>query len=139
MNERGPAKQRVPRPDAYFVLCRGGKRAAFFLELDRGSMPRAALARKIRVHLDYWRSGRYEADYGSRSLRVLTVAGTRGRLEHLIEWTVKEGGAELFWFALQEEVTAERVLTAPIWRVAGWTGVHALMAIANDHPNALAH
>jgi hypothetical protein len=102
-------------------------------------MPRVAWARKIRAHLAYWRSGRYEADYGNRSLRVLTVASTRARLEHLIEWTVKEGGGELFWFALKEEVIPERVLTSPIWRVAGWTGLHALMAIANDLPNALAH
>jgi hypothetical protein len=41
------------------------------------------------------------------------------RLENLKSVTEEGGGRGRFWFGLASELDAERVLSAPVWQVAG--------------------
>jgi Replication-relaxation len=110
---------RVPViPDAYFALHLGDRRAHFFLELDRATMSTKRWKTRIRAYRAYADSGKYQARYKTRSLRVLTVTTTPQRLESLRQTTFQAGGGDLFWFTTIGEVTANTVLNVPIWRLA---------------------
>jgi hypothetical protein len=113
-------------PDGYFRLGREQRQLSFFLELDRatttvraGKWNRRDMSRKYQAYMAYIESGRYEAKYGGRGVRILTVvqAGQR-RLENLKRICEEAGGTWRFWFALAQDVTPEKVLDAPIWHVA---------------------
>lgn len=114
-------------PDGYCVLQVPQGRACFFLELDRGTMTRSRFRDKVRAYQAYIASGQYEKRYGTRSLRVLTVTSGPKRLENLKEEAEQAGGGRVFWFTTGDLVTAEGVLTEPVWTVAGGTGFEALI------------
>ena len=115
----GNGHVRVPViPDAYFALHLGDRRAHFFLELDRATMTTKRWKTRIQAYRAYAESGKYQARYKTRSLRVLTVTTTPQRLENLRQTTHQAGGGELFWFTTIGQVTAMTVLNVPIWRLA---------------------
>jgi len=114
-------------PDAYFTLNLDGRKASFFLEVDRGHTEGPRIRRKVRTYREYYASGLYEQHFGSRSLRVLTVTTSQRRLANLKAWTEKAGGGHLFWFTVESLVEPGTVLVDPIWRMAGEEGVHALL------------
>jgi hypothetical protein len=118
--------RRLPvRPDGYAVVeLTGGRRTAFFLEVQRTSRP-AAFRRKALATLAYWQSGAYTTYFGSRSLRVLTVAESEGQCRHLWTAVAEIGGGQLFWFGVLEQV-----LTDPFgarWSVSGMEGRQRLL------------
>lgn len=116
-------------PDGYFVLALpDGRRARFFLEVDRGTLSTQRWALKVRAYQAYVRSGRYQARYQARSLRVLVVTTSDRRLAHLKAATERAGGASLFWFTTFQRAAPEAILTRPIWRVAGWPNEAPLIA-----------
>ncbi len=102
-------------PDAYFVLRAGDKRAHFFLELDRATMSASRWERRVRAYVDYVASGRYEQQFGTHSLRILTVTTTRTRLGNLQRATAQVASESFFWFATLSDATAQDVLISPIW------------------------
>lgn len=106
-------------PDGYCVLQVPQGRACFFLELDRGTMTRARFRDKVLAYQAYIATGQYEKRYGTRSLRVLIVTSGPKRLENLREEAEQAGGGRVFWFTTSDQVTQERVLTYPIWMIAG--------------------
>lgn len=106
-------------PDGYGVLQVPQGRACFFLELDRGTMTRSRFRDKVLAYQAYIASGQYEKRYGTRSLRVLTVTSGPKRLENLREEAEQAKGGRVFWFTTSDQVTQERVLTYPIWMIAG--------------------
>lgn len=106
-------------PDGYGVLEVPQGRACFFLELDRGTMTRSRFRDKVLAYQAYIASGQYEKRYGTRSLRVLTVTSGPKRLENLREEAEQAKGGRVFWFTTSDQVTQERVLTYPIWMIAG--------------------
>jgi hypothetical protein len=86
------------------------RRAYFFLEADRGTMPvmRKGLAqtsflRKLLAYQETWRRGFHRAHLGIPSFRVLTVTTSRERVGHLIEAcrTLSGGRSRLFFFTDQ--------------------------------------
>ena len=62
-------------------------------------------------------------DYG----RYLVVTTGGIRLENMIRHTGRVPGGEIFYFTTFDQVTAETVLTAPIWRKPGKSEPFALI------------
>lgn len=116
-------------PDSYFSIVARQRRYPFFLELDRGTTALKRFKNKIRAYLDYYRTGLYHQRYGNRSLRVLTVTLGEKRLANLKQATEETNGEHWFWFAVLTDLTAETVLTAPLWRQAGRQETGALIGI----------
>lgn len=96
------------------------RRAYFFLEADRGTMPvtRKGLAqtsflRKLLAYQGTWRRALHKAHLGIPNFRVLTVTPSRERVEHLVEAcrTLSGGGSRLFLFAQGERLGRGDVLT----------------------------
>lgn len=110
-------------PDGYFILITPLGRAHFFVEIDRGTETLARFKQKIRAYKEYFDSGAYERRYGTKSMRVLTVATGQGRVTNLwraaAEVTAEVGGQRRFWFGLAGNLTADTVLHAPVWVIAG--------------------
>ncbi len=120
--------QRVPvLPDAYVVLRIGDRRAHFFLELDQATMSNPRWRTRVLAYLAYVTSGKYEARYQTRSLRILTVTTTAKRLANLRATTEKAGGGRIFWFTTFAEAMHEGILSEDIWRVAGGNDCSALI------------
>ncbi len=121
----------LPRaiPDGVFTLDGPGFEQAFAVELDRGTEAERPFRRKIRVLISYWQSGQYKHELGDRPLRVLVITAPsrdRRRLERLKDWTEKEGGGGLFWFAPLPLLTAGSAFWAPIWQVGRRAGTFPL-------------
>ncbi len=134
-------------PDAYFtlsdVLIRGvPRRASFAVEVDRGNMEVKSWKRKVRAYIAWWKTGQYQSQYKTPSLRVLTVAsGVRRardtahakrllqrRVDKLRSWTEAVGGRRMFWFTSVDDVREATVLDKAIWRVATLRGLCSLVA-----------
>lgn len=112
-------------PDRVFGLHFEGapenrRRAFFFLEADRGTMPimRKGLAqtsflRKLLAYQEAWRRGLHREYLGIPNFRVLTVTTSRERVEHLVKacHSLTGGGSRLFLFTAQERLGQEDILT----------------------------
>jgi predicted transcriptional regulator len=108
-------------PDGYFAIDTPRGRAHFFLEVDRGSMTLARFTTKVEAYIAYYRSGKYEARFGAKGLRILTATPSQARLDNLRGATAAAAGGHKnrFWFAVQATLTAETALDQPVWYVAG--------------------
>src|SRR4051794_38118035 len=89
------------------------RRAFFFLEADRGTMPvvrkglrQTSFLRKLLAYRETWRQGVHKARLGIPNFRVLTVTASRERVEHLVEAcrSLAGGGSRLFFFKDQESL-----------------------------------
>lgn len=132
--ERGGREKAAVVPDFYFRLETQQQRFHFFGERDLGTVTVDASgvgqrdwARKIRAYLEYYRSGAYEKRYHTRDMRVLTITTGERRLAHLRAVTEEVGGKSRFWFATFEAIQRADILRSPIWYVATWDGLHALL------------
>ncbi|MFY9826271.1 MAG: replication-relaxation family protein [Thermoanaerobaculia bacterium] len=86
------------------------RRAYFFLEADRGTMPvvrkglgQTSFLRKLLAYQETWRQGIQRSHLGISNFRVLTVTTNRERVEHLVEACriLNGGGSRLFLFTNQ--------------------------------------
>jgi hypothetical protein len=116
-------------PDSYFVLMTPLGRAHFFLEVDRGTEVLERFKTKVRAYLAYHESGAYEKRYGSKSLRILTIANGEGRLRNLKIATEQVGAKRRFWFARASQLTPQTVLRELVWQVAGEETLKPLIEI----------
>jgi hypothetical protein len=130
-------------PDGYFTLETVGSGSADgekghyyhqFIEVDLGTMTGASSvwgrrdwSRKIRAYLEYYRSGKYQERYGTKSMRVLTVTTNERRLATLREATGAVGGKSRFWFTTFARLQNEDPLTDTIWHVSGSGDLRALV------------
>ena len=133
-------------PDAYFVLAREGKQGIFFVEVDLKTVTvspsqweRRGWVRRIRTYDAYFRSEAYRTRYGSRRARVLTVTPSALRLRNLKRATeavfqeMRQAGEDAsaqnrFWFTVfEQEMDPGRLLTEPIWQLAGSDAPRALL------------
>lgn len=119
-------------PDGFFALEVGEKRACFFLEVDRGTMPTNRFQTKVRAYLSFRQSGAAMERFKTRNFRVLTVTPGKKRLTSLWKATEKAGGGHHFWFTTFSQVTPEGMLTLPIWQVIGLEGLHLLVEGDDD-------
>lgn len=121
-------------PDGYFHLHTPTDHYHQFLEVDLRTVTgrsetweRRTWARKVQAYLAYYRSGRYQERYHTKSLRILTVTTGAKRLANLKEITEGEGGEARFWFTTLEQVRDADVLTDSIWQMAGREDVRSLV------------
>lgn len=110
-------------PDAIFGLQFDGapenqRRAFFFLEADRGTMPimRKGLAqtsflRKLLAYRETWGLGLHRKHLGIANFRVLAVTASRERVGHLVEACRSlPGGLRLFHFTDRERLGRGNIL-----------------------------
>lgn len=121
----GRTQQAAVVPDGYFHLTTGAHHYHNFLEVDMGTVTgssrqwsRRTWARKVAAYMEYYRSGKYHARYHTKSLRVLTVTASAGRLAHLRAITAESGGKSRFWFTTLEQAREQDILVDAIWTTA---------------------
>jgi hypothetical protein len=95
------------------------RRAYFFLEADRGTMPvvrkglgQTSFLRKLVCYQETWRRGLHRRHLGIPNFRVLTATTSRERVEHLMAACRSiPGGSRLFLFTDQESLACGDILT----------------------------
>lgn len=105
-------------PDRVFALEYGGRRAFFFLEADRGTMPvmrssphQTSFNRKLVAYEATWNQALHRSRLGIHRFRVLTVTTSAKRMESLVTACSKlKSGHGLFLFA-NESVLSGNVLS----------------------------
>lgn len=120
-------------PDGSFTLVTAdGRPYRFYLELDRGTLVSAQrFIPRLRAHLQH-----------AEPHAVLVVVPTVARGAQVSRWAMQAArqldvSASLFWLTTLPQVTADRVLTHPIWSVVGEGQsalISALVAPQSDHP-----
>ena len=113
------------RPDGYFRYLSEAKLFGCFLEVDRSTMSNGRFQSKVKLYLDYIRSGLYPAKYGLQFFRVLVVTETRQRLLNLMSVTGQLTD-KIFWFGLADHLKAGRVFDS-IWERPGKQGTFGLL------------
>jgi hypothetical protein len=126
-DQRGKTHQKPVFPDGYCCLQTPHGTARFFLEVDRGTEPLAKFSPQIAIYEAYVASGQYHARFQAKSLRILVVTTTARRLHNLLRVTQQVGGKRKYWFTTFDRITAQSVLTAPIWQHLGQEGLFALV------------
>ena len=95
------------------------RRAYFFLESDRGTMPvtrkglgQTSFLRKLLCYQETWRQGIHRTHLGIPNFRVLTVTTNRERVKHLVEacHSLPGAGSRLFLFAEKKEIGCRNIL-----------------------------
>jgi hypothetical protein len=108
-------------PDGQFAIKTGDLKLFYFLEVDLGSEVSRILTEKCRAYYAFWQSGGFGEQYSVAAnvgFRVLFIAPTAKRAATILGAVQKlEVGRNMFWVALQEEITPNTV-TRPIWRDA---------------------
>jgi hypothetical protein len=139
----GVARDAAVVPDAVFGLdfTTLRRRSYFFVEADRSTMPimrkrsstRTAFARKLPVYWHIHRTKGHAAHLGIGNFRVLTLAKSRPRIEHMIA-AVKEmtGGAGSNLFLFTEESTLAGCLDALALDWTSGKGESVQLAIDRD-------
>jgi len=118
----GKSRQVAVIADDYFKLDTPDYDFHFLIEFDRGTERGKVWADKIRAHLEYYNSGKYEQRYGTTGQRIITVTTSQRRLDKLKGITEKVGGQNRFWFCLFEHFSLEppyTVLKEKICEIAG--------------------
>jgi hypothetical protein len=111
-----------------------GKRAFFFLEADRGTMPvirenlsQTSFYRKLLAYEATWTQGIHRKRFGFHRFRVLTVTTSAARVQSLVDACSRlRSGHGLFLFADQSALHNPDIFSAPIWR-SGRGGAMASM------------
>ncbi|MBL8156505.1 MAG: replication-relaxation family protein [Anaerolineae bacterium] len=115
MDGRGRTVEKPVLPDGYGAIETPRGVMRFFLEVDRGTEQLSKVAPQIAVYQAYTTSGLYQERFQARSLRILIVTTGEKRLLSLKRVVEAEGGDRKYWFTTIEAISAETVLTAPIW------------------------
>jgi hypothetical protein len=111
-------------PDRVFGLRFEGlpenrRRAFFFLEADRGTMPitrkrlvQTSFLRKLLAYQETWRQGLHRVHLDIPNFRVLTVTTSRQRVEHLVAACRPQAvGSHLFLFTDRNSLGGSDLLT----------------------------
>lgn len=140
---QGGEQTTIVIPDDYFVLevpIPSERRSIYprlFVEIDRRTVTGEASvsnqsqrdwAHKVQAYIAYYVSDAHKKRYGSTAGRVITITTGEKRAANLKAITERVGGKSRFWFTTFEQVSAETVLTEPIWSVAGREGRYTLTA-----------
>jgi hypothetical protein len=118
----------------FYGIPENRRRAYFFLEADRGTMPVArkglgqtSFLRKLLAYQETWRQGIHRKHLAIPNFRVLTVTTSRERVSHLVEACrgLSGGGSRLFLFTDQGRLGRGDILTHE-WVNGREEGVHLL-------------
>lgn len=140
---QGGEQKTIVIPDDYFALevpiVAEGRSIypRLFVEIDRRTVTGEASvsnqsqrdwAHKIQAYVAYYHSEALKQRYGSTAGRVITITTGDKRAANLKAITERVGGKSRFWFTTFEQLSADTVLTEPIWSVAGRNGRYTLAA-----------
>ena len=121
----GKKSSRTIRPDGYFSIERqpqfGSKKPfSFLLEIDMGSEDNPRFAReKVLPGVAYLKSSKYAERFGQPYGRYLVITTGMRRMLNMKAQAERHGGRGLFYFSTFDKITAETVLTEPVWLLAG--------------------
>jgi len=126
--ELSQVSPRIPgRLDSFFILQRESQvqpkrieQLALHMEIDTGNHPlNRLMRRKVKPILKYFGSDKYMNQFGVRDGVCLFVTTSKERIQNLKRAIEDCGGAGLFYLTTSESVSADSVLTQPIWHLAG--------------------
>lgn len=100
-------------PDGHVEYVLAEKHFGAFLELDRGTETLGRFQAKVRAYVHLTTADRYRKAFGRTYFRVLVVAPSATRIEHLRQATAAITD-RIFWFTTIERLTVEGPF-APIW------------------------
>ncbi len=132
IDKKGRTRHKPVLPDGYFLLTTPVGKARFFLEVDRGTETLSKFAPQIRVYEEYVVSGKYQARFQAKSLRVLVVTKNERRLHSLMQVTERVGGDRKYCFTTIDRITHENVLTGAIWKRLGDTSDSPLVEMGES-------
>ena len=112
-------------PDAYFVYGFRGKLYSIFLEVDCSTESNKRFHGKVENYLKYGFDGYYQKQFGFQFFRVLVVCQSTARLKNLKK-LVEQKTDKMFWLALQEDISSEKIL-AKIWHRPAKDSVFSLL------------
>jgi hypothetical protein len=124
---RGSEQKKPVYPDGYFHLKTTLGDAHFFVEIDRGTEGQGQFKGQIDVYQEYIRSGGYQARFATTSLRILVVGKSDRRVENLKRSIRRAAGGDRYLLTTSDQMTAEALLTMPIWSRAESNEVVALI------------
>jgi len=121
------------RPDAYFEIVDESRRmigeahrARFLLEIDMGTHDNISFGReKALPGVAYIKSPEYKTRFGYNSGHWLVVtAGGERRMRKMMGVTLEKTGdnSQLFFFTMLHNISADNLLTSPIWWQPGLDG-----------------
>ena len=125
-------------PDSYFVILdekrkidKSPARARFLFELDMSTHDNPSFGReKASPGAAYIKSDGYKSRFGYNSGRWLVVTTGNVRMNNLMQQTTQSAGpgSRVFFFTTFEKVSANNVLTSPIWFQVGHEAPRALFS-----------
>ncbi|MEK7384527.1 MAG: hypothetical protein AAB262_14750, partial [Elusimicrobiota bacterium] len=116
---RGTKAERIPLvADALAIVDAGGGPTALLVEIDMGTVSLARMRTKYEGYVAWRRLGGPERRFGTKSLRVLTIATHATRMARLRAAAAEVAGSEapgFLWFATANvlDVDAPEKLLAP--------------------------
>lgn len=120
-------------PDAFFTLEDKGDLLHFFLEADRGTMPRERFLAKLKIYWHWWREEYCKRTLNITRFRVLTITLSEERAENLRriarEADPRKQGSAMFLFLPETAYSLQRPesILAPVWRSPKDETRHALL------------
>ncbi|MBL8156504.1 MAG: replication-relaxation family protein [Anaerolineae bacterium] len=127
----GTRQSRNVTPDGFCGLSHLGRTFRFLLELDNRTSDNPRFGReKVLPGLAYLASSAYKQRFGVNAGQWLVVTTGKRRLHNLKQQTERIAGkdAQRFSFTTLEAVSAETILTAPIWLKGGEAGFQPLVS-----------
>lgn len=133
--ELSQVSPRIPgRLDSFFILqrekniqARQVEQLALHLEIDTGNHSlNRLIKRKVKPILRYFGSDKYFNQFGVRAGVCLIVTNSEKRLHNLKQAVEENRGEGLFYLTTSTAVSAQTVLTEPIWFLAGSDYVFSL-------------
>jgi len=112
-------------PDTMFILSRNGKKALFFLEVDRDTEPiisfsnkkRSNFFQKVGIYSKILEDGNFPKFVNFKGFRVLIITPNTQRYESLRNIVSGLFGDTCFWFATENDINGKNILTDSIWQL----------------------
>lgn len=132
---RGTKVERIPLvADALAIVDAGAGPTALLIEIDMGTVSLKRMKTKYDGYLSWRRCDGPERRFGTKSLRVLTVASHASRMTRLREAAAEVAGSEapgFLWFATADVLDVDeptKLLAPRYWTARSDGGPHALFA-----------
>jgi len=122
-DQNGKSTVRKVQPDGYFVIETWKKRLRWLLEIDMRTEDNPRFVReKVIPGLTYVKSDAYKERFGYNAGNFLVVTTGERRMRYMKRHAEDAVGdaAKFFFFTTFSQVSAQTVLTAPIWLQGGY-------------------
>ncbi|HUY33187.1 MAG TPA: replication-relaxation family protein [Pirellulales bacterium] len=121
----------VCAPDAAFLLSAAGHSRVYYVEQDRATSGVQQLASaKTKGYAAMFERAMHKRHFEQATLpafRVLLITTSKKRRDNLRAAISTKPGANLWWFASTDDLSAETFLSAPVWHVCGDDQAHPII------------